>query len=138
MDKRCESLDYFPPMNVFVVALKVLPQKSHPRFFDVGGGVANVWVADAGGKEAAVRAAAFLHLARWDVVEVLQCQEMAPKPEVLKLMQHSAVAPLPMDAKQCDVAALRYILEAYRFGFAYSIEFYAPGGEEVFAKMRNA
>ena len=63
--------------------------------------------------------------------------EMTPKPEVAKLMQHSATASLPMDAKQCDVAALRYILEAYRFGFAYSIDFYAPGGEDVFFKLRS-
>ena len=125
-------------MTVFVVSLKVAPQKEHPRFFDIGGGVADVWVTDAAAKDAAVRAAAFLQLARWEVVEVLECQEMTPKPEVVKLMQHSAVASLPMDAKQCDVAALRYILEAYRFGFAYSIDFYAPGGEEVFFKLRNA
>jgi hypothetical protein len=124
-------------MNVFVVSLKVVPQKNHPRFFEVGGGVANVWVTDTGAKEAAVRAAAFIQLARWDVSEVLECQEMTPKPEVVKLMQHTAVAPLPMDAKQCDVPALRYILEAYRFGFAYSIEFYAPGGEDIFAKLRR-
>ena len=124
-------------MNVFVVSLKVVPQKEHPRFFDIGGGVANVWVAETTPKAAAVRAAAFIQLARWDVVEVLECQEMTPKPEVMKLMQHGATASLPMDAKQCDVPALRYILEAYRFGFAYSIDFYAPGGGEVFAKLRE-
>jgi hypothetical protein len=124
-------------MNVFVVTLKVVPQKDHPRFFDVGGGQANVWVAETEAKPAAVRAASFMQLARWDVVEVVECHEMTPKPDVLKLMQHGANAPLPMDAKQCDVAPLRYILEAYRFGFAYTIEFYAPGGEEAFAKMKQ-
>jgi hypothetical protein len=62
---------------------------------------------------------------------------MSPKPEVLKLMMHHAVAPLPMDSKQCEAPALRSILEAYRFGFAYSINFYAPGGEEVFEKLTN-
>jgi hypothetical protein len=123
-------------MNVFVVSLKVAPHKDHPRFFEVGGGVASVWVAETGAKEAAVRAAAFLQLARWDVVEVLECHEMTPKPEVVKLMQHGAVAPLPMDSTQCDVPALRCILEAYRFGFAYHIDFYAPGGEEVFNQLR--
>lgn len=124
-------------MNVFVVSLKVVPQKDHPRFFDIGGGVAMVWVTETTAKGAAVRAAAFIQLARWDVAEVLECQEMTPKPEVVKLMQHSAVASLPMDSKQCEVPALRHILEAYRFGFAYSIDFYAPGGEEVFFKLRN-
>lgn len=124
-------------MNIFVVSLKVTPQKDHPRFFDIGGGVASVWVAETAGKEAAVRAAAFVQLARWDVIEVLDCQELTPKPEVMKLMQHSATASLPMDSKQCDVPALRHILEAYRFGFAYSIDFYAPGGEEVFFKLRE-
>jgi hypothetical protein len=124
-------------MNVYVVSLKVAPQKDHPRFFDIGGGVADVWVADLAPKSAAVRAAAFIQLARWDVAEVLECQEMTPKPEVVKLMQHSATASLPMDARQCDVAALRYILEAYRFGFAYCIDFYAPGGEDVFFKLRS-
>ncbi|MDO8540072.1 MAG: hypothetical protein Q7S40_06475 [Opitutaceae bacterium] len=124
-------------MNVFVVSLKVVPQKEHPRFFDIGGGVANVWVTEATPKDAAVRAAAFVQLARWEVSEVLECQELTPKPDVLKLMQHSATASLPMDSKQCDVAALRHILEAYRFGFAYSIDFYAPGGEEVFFKLRK-
>ena len=123
-------------MTVYVVSLKVAPQKDHPRFFDIGGGVAEVWVVDPSPKGAAVRAAAFVQLARWEVVEVLECREMTPKPEVVKLMQHSATASLPMDARQCDVAALRYILEAYRFGFAYSIDFYAPGGEEVFFKLR--
>jgi hypothetical protein len=123
-------------MTIFVVSLKVVPQKDHPRFFEIGGGVASIWVADKGGKDAAVRAAAFLQLARWDVSEVLECQELTPKPEVLKLMQHGATASLPMDAKLCDVAALRHILEAYRFGFAYSIDFYAPGGEDVFFKLR--
>lgn len=123
-------------MNVFAVSFKVTPQKDHPRFFDVGGGVANVWVTEQSAKGAAVRGAAFMQLARWDVVEVLECQEMNPKPEIAKLMQHSATASLPMDAKQCDVPALRYILEAYRFGFAYSIDFYAPGGEDVFFKLR--
>ncbi len=122
-------------MNVFVVALKVVPQKDHPRFFDVGGGLATVWVTETDGKAAAVRAAAFIQLARWDVSEVRDCQEMTPKPEVLNLMKHHAVAPLPMDSKQCDVASLRSILEAYRFGFAYNIQFYAPGGEEVFEKL---
>lgn len=124
-------------MIVYVVSLKVAPQKDHPRFFDIGGGVANVWVVDGSPKGAAVRAAAFVQLARWEVAEVLECQEMTPKPEVAKLMQHSATASLPMDAKQCDVAALRYILEAYRFGFAYSIDFYPPGGEDVFFKLRS-
>jgi hypothetical protein len=124
-------------MSVFVVSLKVVPQKEHPRFFDIGGGVASVWVVETDGKAAAVRAAAFIQLARWDVSEVLDCQELTPKPEVLKLMQHSATASLPMDSKQCDVPALRHILEAYRFGFAYSIDFYAPGGEEVFFKLRE-
>lgn len=125
-------------MNVFVVSVKVAPQKDHPRFFEVGGGVASVWVTDVGAKEAAVRAAAFLQLARWDVAEVIECHEMTPKPEIVKLMQHTAVAPLPMDSKQCEAPALRHILEAYRFGFAYTIEFYAPGGEEVFAKLRQS
>jgi hypothetical protein len=124
-------------MKVFIVSLKVTPQKDHPRFFDIGGGVANVWVVEETPKSAAVRAAAFVQLARWEIAEVLECQEMTPKPEVAKLMQHSATASLPMDAKQCDVAALRYILEAYRFGFAYSIDFYAPGGEDVFFKLRS-
>ncbi len=124
-------------MNVFVVSLKVGPQKDHPRFFDIGGGVASVWVTELTQQGAAVRAAAFVQLARWDVVEVLACEMMTPKPEVVKLMQHSATASLPMDAKQCDVAALRYIMEAYRFGFAYSIDFYPPGGEEIFFKLRG-
>jgi hypothetical protein len=124
-------------MKVFVVSLKVAPQKEHPRFFEVGGGEARVWVTESAPKEAAVRAAAFVQLARWEVVEVLECQEMTPKPEIVKLMEHSAVAPLPMDSKQCDVPALRHILDAYRFGFAYTIDFYAPGGEEVFRKLRQ-
>lgn len=123
-------------MNIFVISLKVVPQKDHPRFFEVGGGVATIWLAESTASEAAVRAAAFLQLARWDVSEVLECQELSPKPDVLKLMQHSAAAPLPMDSSQCDVPALRHILEAYRFGFAYTIEFYAPGGEEVFFRLR--
>jgi len=124
-------------MTIFVVELKVVPQKEHPRFFETGGGVANIWIAEKSAKEAAVRAAAFLQLARWDVTEVLECQELTPKPEVMKLMQHSATASLPMDSKQCDVPALRRILETYRFGFAYSIDFYAPGGEDVFFKLRE-
>ena len=123
-------------MNVFVVSLKVAPQKEHPRFFDIGGGVATIWVTESTAEAAAVRSAAFVQLARWDVTEVLECQEMTPKPDVVKLMQHSAVAPLPMDPKLCDVPALRSILEAYRFGFAYSIDFYPPGGEDVFFKLR--
>lgn len=124
-------------MNVFVVSLKVVPQKEHPRFFDVGGGVATVWVTEVAAKDAAVRAASFLQLARWDVSEVIECHELSPKPDVLKLMQHSAAAPLPMDSAQCDVPALRHILEAYRFGFAYTIDFYAPGGEEAFFHQRQ-
>lgn len=123
-------------MNVYVVSLKVAPQKDHPRFFDVGGGLASVWVTEETGQAAAVRAAAFLQLARWEVSEVKDCQEITPKPEILNLMRHHAVAPLPMDPKLCDVPALRSILEAYRFGFAYNIDFYAPGGEEVFEKLK--
>jgi hypothetical protein len=124
-------------MHVYVVGLKVVPHQDHPRFFEVGGGVANVWVTESAPKQAAVRAAAFIQLARWEVVEVLDCQEMTPKPEVVKLMEHSAAAPLPMDSAQCDVPSLRHILEAYRFGFAYTIEFYAPGGEEAFLKLQE-
>jgi hypothetical protein len=124
-------------MNVFVVSLKVVPHKDHPRFFDVGGGVATVWLTDAAGQAAAVRAAAFLQLARWEVAEVLDCQQITPKPEVAKLMQHHAAAPLPMDSKQCDVPALRHILEAYRFGFAYTIESFTPGTEEAFYAARQ-